>query len=150
LGRTKLETLRDHYEERLARGEPPADRIAQTEREWQEAIGDRRGTIAWNAALDLSLGVLEFAAGMYLLLQDDSVLGLDRREQTVWGTAIVLVTLPALSEGVWSLFFGTSGIEREWDLYQAGKPRSSLAVSRPAFSVVPTRGGASGAFTVVF
>ncbi len=149
LGRTTLETLRDHYQERLARAGEPADRIAQTEREWQQAVQDQRRASIWNAALDLSLGGLEFAAGMYLLLQDDTVLGFDRRDQTVFGTILVLVTLPALSEGVWSLF-GLSGIERDWDLYQTGKPRSSLVMSRPAFAVVPTRGGAAGALTVAF
>ncbi len=148
LQRTPLETLHDHYEERTARGEPAASRVAETEREWQRGVEKQRSASIFNAVLGLSLGTLEVAAGMYLLLQDP-VLGLDRRQQTVAGALLVGLSLPGFAAAVWSLFPGSS-IERAWDRYQAGKPRLLPPASHSMFTVVPTRGGVAGALNIAF
>jgi hypothetical protein len=79
LQRTTLETLHDHYGERKARGQPEAERIAETEREWQKDIAEARSAATTNAVLDLTLGGLEFAGGLTLLVVNGSVLGDDRR-----------------------------------------------------------------------
>ena len=144
---TPMENLLRHHEERTARGEAAVDRIAETEREWQHAIEEQRSASVPNAILALSLGSLEVAAGMYLLLQEP-ILGFDRREQTVWGTLILGASLPGLAGGLFSLF-GESPMEEQWELYQTGKPASSLGRST-AIKVVPIRSGVAGAFELAF
>ncbi len=146
---TTFETLRDHYEERKARGEPEAERTAQTEREWQKAIEDARRASVSNGVLDLTLGGLEFAAGLTLLLVNDSVLGNDRGQQTFSGSLLAGASLPVVVGGLWAVL-GTPEIERHWNLYQAGKPRSASASSHPSLSVVPIRGGVASALQLVF
>jgi hypothetical protein len=147
--RTTLETLRDHYEERKARGETEAERTAQTEGEWQRAVEDaKRQSISYGVPI-LTLGALEFAGGIALLLVNNSVLGDDRRTQTVCGSLLISISLPAIMGSLWALL-GSPAIEREWNLYQAGKPRSVSASSPPSLSVVPTRGGAISALQFVF
>jgi hypothetical protein len=144
-----LETLRDHYEERKARGEPEAERTAQTEREWQKTVEDARRASTSRGVLALTLGGTEFAWGMTLLLVNDSVLGDDRREQTFWGSLFVGISLPVIAGGLWAVL-GSPEIERDWSLYQAGKPRSANASLHPLLSAVPIRGGAAGALQLVF
>jgi hypothetical protein len=108
---------------------------------------ERRASIS-NAIQGLSIAGVEVMAGMYLLLQDP-ILGFDRREQTVWGTALLGISLPFFAQGISDLFPGSS-TERAWDRYQAGEPASSPAVSHSIFTIVPTRGGVVGELRLAF
>jgi hypothetical protein len=141
------ETLLRHYDERTARGEAAADRNAETEREWQHAIEERRGAVVLNAVTNLVLGSLGVAMGMLLLLQEPTP-SVDRREQDVWGTVVLGASLPFVAGGI-GAFFGDSSMEDRWKLYQSGKPGASARVS-PTFKVVPIRSGMAGAFELVF
>jgi hypothetical protein len=149
LSPSSMESLRPHYANRRAQGETIAAATTDTEQEWQDSIaGERRGRVVWGT-LDIVLGGAEAAAGGYLMLEDRSVLSLNRQEQTIWGLVLASAGLYALAGGICGLL-GTSTLEDQWAQYRSLAPPRARPSAPPSVVVAPTVGGAMSAVSLRF
>ena len=148
-GRGSMEKLRDRLAKRRASGLGAATAVQLTETEWAEAaLQDRRYRPFWGVA-GLVAGGVVFGVGATALLAPP-VLGFDRHVQDTWGAILLPIGLRALVEGA-SLAFGTTPLERAWDLFQRSDPRvGTVARVTPVFAVAPASRGAVASLGLAF
>jgi hypothetical protein len=147
---SSLETLKAHRDQRAAQGKDPATVVSETESEWNDAVQQgRRRRLGWGLA-GLVVGGLEAAAGMYLLVADPVFTGWDRQQQTIWGTVIAGVGVPAFVSGLWQILTTTSSLEDWRTLYESSKAGPTSALARPSFMMATSAHGAIGSLGFVF
>jgi hypothetical protein len=153
---TNIERIDDHWATLTARGDDPAAVVRVVEVELHDAAEQRRSSRITYGVVGLVLGVAAFATGMVFVLQPAGIAGMDAQTQLVWGTALVGIGGAFVGNGLHEIFH-RSPEESAWAAYAGARrpaegsaPAAAWAGAAASVAVVPTRGGAVGAFRVAF
>ncbi|HWZ89498.1 MAG TPA: hypothetical protein VNW92_11630, partial [Polyangiaceae bacterium] len=101
---SKMEGLRDHFEDRRASNMATDDLLRVTEDEWREAANASHNVRLITGYITLSVGSASTAFGLGLLLAKPGFAGLDRNGQYTVGSLLVGPGMPLITAGVFSLF----------------------------------------------
>ncbi len=143
------ERLQSEFQARRASGMPEADVVRLTEADWESAADAAHGRRIVIGIVDLTLGTLSTAAGMYFLLADP-VGSMSRNDQYTLGSSLVGPGVPIMAFGLRSLL-QESDTETSWKAYHATKVVTApKASAMPAVGAAPLRGGAAAFATFTF
>jgi hypothetical protein len=145
---SKMEGLRDRFEERRTAGMARDELLRVTESDWRETADASHSRRLVTGYITLSLGTASTAFGLALLLAKPGFAGLDRNGQYTLGSVLVGPGLPLITAGVFSLFQRTPE-ESSWQAYRAVSQRnlSAFRLSAPSIGLGPLQGGALAVVT---
>jgi hypothetical protein len=131
---SKMEGLRDHFEQRRASNLTSAELLRITEHEWRETADASYQRRLITGYVTLGLGSASTAFGLGLLLAKPGFAGLDRNGQYTVGSILVGPGMPLITAGVFSLFQRTPE-ESSWQTYRTSGQRDGAARKWPAPSL---------------
>jgi hypothetical protein len=140
---SKMEGLRDHFEERRASHMASEELLRVTADEWRETANASQRSRLITGYVSLGLGSASTAFGMGLLLAKPGFAGLDRNGQYTVGSVLVGPGMPMITAGVFSLLQRTPE-ESSWETCRATSQRKPTAfrLSAPSIGLAPLPGGA--------
>ncbi|HEX3593460.1 MAG TPA: hypothetical protein VHU80_00100 [Polyangiaceae bacterium] len=148
---SRMERLRDEFDERRTSGVPERELLKSIDEKWADAARSAHNRRVVVGIVDLTLGAAATGAGLFFLLSD-RVGGMNRDDQYTLGWSLAGSGVPVAVFGVRSLV-QRSLEEASWAAHRAAHglgATTARAQSMPRLGVAPLPGGAAAAMSFVF
>jgi hypothetical protein len=139
---TRMDEIRDAFMRRPVHLDSEAT-VRGFENAWRLAAEASRRKRIYVGATLLSVGVVNLAAGLTLLLAPEGILGMSRQTQYTWGGVLMGVGVPVSTFGV-RFLLEWSPEEISWAAYRTMKLDAGYweRLHTPSIGVAPVPGGA--------